>query len=254
MPASPSRRTETQHRLMHALELMAYGQSKAGACKAAGIDPATFWRRVKSDVEFAGFYAQARQAGRSAAAGRLLTRRIQADIPSPKWVAPMLAELSLHADTSRKLGIALGLIEVGKSVTSACQEADIHPSTFWRTVKRSKEFAERYCEALQIGYDTLADLLLEIDIHPVYGQLDHKAKKLLCDNIKWLLARRSPKRYGNKVAVKAEEEEEDRGKVITDILERARLRALHRSPSPDAEPIKTAADRPGRGHSASAEE
>jgi len=49
---------------MQVLELIAYSQSKTAACKEAGIDPVTFWRRVKSDVEFAGFYERARQVGR----------------------------------------------------------------------------------------------------------------------------------------------------------------------------------------------
>lgn len=56
-------------------------------------------------------------------------------------------------------------------------------------------------DALQEGYDTMAELLLEIDRDPLYGNNDPKMAKVISDNIKWFLARRRPKEYGDRMDV-----------------------------------------------------
>ena len=58
-----------------------------------------------------------------------------------------------------------------------------------------------YVEADQRGSDAMADALINIDNHRVHGQSDPKMAKVISDNIKWVLSKRKPKEFGDRVQV-----------------------------------------------------
>lgn len=117
---------------------------------------------------------------------------------------------------------AIDLIGQGRTKTSACDEAGISVTAFNTHVSASPELREMFDEAEQRGYDTMAEILLEIDRHPHYGSSDVAKASLISRNIQWFLSRRRPAQYGDKVVV---ENRITADKAIVDALNRARERA-----------------------------
>ena len=93
------------------------------------------------------------------------------------------------------------LIRQGRTKSSACRIVGISVTAFNNACKRIEELATLHDEAMSQSYDMMAEALLEPDSHEVYGSVDPKMAKVISDNIKWLLARRDNKRYGDKVQV-----------------------------------------------------
>lgn len=89
----------------------------------------------------------------------------------------------------------------GVTETSACDELGLSISTFKLYINRDPELQDLYAEALQRGYDALADALLNPMNHALYGHSDPKMAKVQSDNIKWFLEKRDAKRFGQRVEV-----------------------------------------------------
>lgn len=106
----------------------------------------------------------------------------------------------LPYDTYPQVLKAITLISEGKTESSACREHGISVRVFRNTVEKNETLKELYDEAQVLGYDRLAETLLEIDRDPHYGQSDPKMARVISDNIKWLLEKRKPKEYGARVA------------------------------------------------------
>lgn len=68
----------------------------------------------------------------------------------------------------------------------------------------------------------MADILLEMETNPVYGSSDPQKMKIISENIKWLLSRRRPSQYGDKVTV---EHNVTADAAIVEMLARGRDRA-----------------------------
>lgn len=117
---------------------------------------------------------------------------------------------------------ALDLIGQGFTKTRACDECQVSVATFNRYVTSDPQLAELAEEAATRGYDTLADILLEIDSNRIYGSSDAKMAAVISKNIQWYLSRRRPKEYGNTVTVDVNISAD---KVIVDALSRAKVRA-----------------------------
>lgn len=115
------------------------------------------------------------------------------------------------------------LVSEGKTLTRACREAGISIGAFKARVRGDKELQELHEEAEQQGYDTLAELLLEIDSDSLYGSTDPKQQKVMSDNIKWFLSRRRPNQYGERVTVRHELTAD---RAIIEALEAGKQRAL----------------------------
>lgn len=96
---------------------------------------------------------------------------------------------------------ALDKIAEGMTETRACDEVRINPAVFKNYISKSDELQEMYTEALQRGYDAMADALLNPDNHALYGRSDSKMAKVQSDNIKWFLEKRDAKRFGQRVQV-----------------------------------------------------
>ena len=89
----------------------------------------------------------------------------------------------------------------GITETCACDELRLSISTFKHYINNSDELQEMYVEALQRGYDAMADALLNPDNHALYGHSDSKMAKVQSDNLKWFLEKRDAKRFGQRVQV-----------------------------------------------------
>lgn len=122
---------------------------------------------------------------------------------------------------------ALDLISQGRTITDACDQANITPVTLDKYVERDPQLQELRADAERRGYDAMADALINIDNHKVHGQSDPKMAKVISDNIKWLLSKRRFKDYGDKVEVR---HEVTMDKAIVSALEHARNRTLFLPP------------------------
>jgi hypothetical protein len=118
---------------------------------------------------------------------------------------------------------AIDLISRGYTKTRACDECNITTSLFDRYVRDNDTLRDIAAEATQRGYDTLADILLEIDSNPIYGSTDAKMAGVISKNIQWYLSRRKPKEYGDRVTVDVQLNAD---KTIIEALSRAKVRAL----------------------------
>lgn len=103
----------------------------------------------------------------------------------------------------------------GESLRSICADEGMpHESTVRLWVVNGGEFATQYARAREIGYEMLADEILEISDTPLLGvetkiksdgtrettegdMLGHR--RLQVDSRKWMLAKMLPKKYGDKL-------------------------------------------------------
>lgn len=81
-----------------------------------------------------------------------------------------------------------------------------------------KEHGEEYDEAREVGTALMEDDLITEGENSAYdftleGKVDQEAiarSRLKCDNLKWVMARRKPKRYGDQVNVAISDEDQRR--------------------------------------------
>lgn len=118
---------------------------------------------------------------------------------------------------------AIDKISEGYTKTAACDEANIPVGTFDNYLRKNDTLQELYDTAFQRGTDAMADALVLIDRDERYGHSDPKMAKVVSDNIKWLLAKRRPKDFGDKIKV---EHTITADKAITEALFAGRQRAL----------------------------
>lgn len=105
----------------------------------------------------------------------------------------------LPYDTYPAVIKAITAISEGKTETRSCLDAGISVRVLRATLDKNDQLRDLYNEAQVLGYDRMAEILLEIDRDPHYGQADPKMAKVISDNIKWLLEKRKPKEYGVRV-------------------------------------------------------
>lgn len=117
----------------------------------------------------------------------------------------------------------IDLISQGYLRTHACDQLGLRIATFEHYVKNDAQLQELLHEAETRGYDALADALLRIDNHALYGQSDPKMAKVISDNIKFLLSKRRPKEYGERITITHNITAD---KAITDALTAGKHRAL----------------------------
>lgn len=96
---------------------------------------------------------------------------------------------------------AIDLIGQGYSETKACDTVCLNTGTFRKALSEHPEVKDLYDEHFMRGTDAMADALLEIDNHRLYGQTNPQMAKVISDNIKWLLSKRRPRDFGDKLEV-----------------------------------------------------
>lgn len=129
--------------------------------------------------------------------------------------------MSLPYDYYPAVLYALNEISQGRTLTDACDRANISVYVFDKYVKNDAELQAMYEDAVQRGNDAMADALVNIDNHKIHGQSDAKMAKVISDNIKWVLGKRDSKRFGEKIEVK---HEITMDRAIVSALEAARNR------------------------------
>lgn len=129
--------------------------------------------------------------------------------------------MSLPYDYYPAVLYALNLLGQGHTLTAACDQSNITVQTFDSYIKRDPELKAMYEEAIVRGNDAMVDALINIDNHKIHGQADAKMAKVISDNIKWVVSKRDPKRFGERIEIK---HEITMDAAIINALERARSR------------------------------
>ena len=95
----------------------------------------------------------------------------------------------------------LGRMREGASMREACKAVGVPNPTFMLWVDSDPELAEQYARARDSMYDAIADDLTNIaDTEPAVMDAAHVAHaKLRIDTRKWLLSKRAPKKYGDRL-------------------------------------------------------
>ena len=104
---------------------------------------------------------------------------------------------SYNTDTAR---LICEMRSAGESLRSICRDDDMpHVATAMRWISEHDEFREQYARACEIDADIEFDALN--DIADAATPADVQVRKLQIDTRKWCLARRSPKKYGDRQAI-----------------------------------------------------
>lgn len=103
------------------------------------------------------------------------------------------------------------LIGDGNSMRSICRMDEMpEMQTIWRWLRENKDFSERYTRATEERTEAQNEDLLDLGDEAVRlaQNVDPKAAgavvqgvKLKADNLKWVMSKMKPKKYGDKVDV-----------------------------------------------------
>jgi hypothetical protein len=131
---------------------------------------------------------------------------------------------NLPQDIYARIMHALDLISQGETPTKAYDQAFVSKSVVEKYIASDPALQQLAIDAHSRGFDTLADVLLDIDTDPRYGASDPKIMKVKSDNIKWYLTKRDSQRYGEKVVV---ENRITADRAIVEALSRGKQRVLN---------------------------
>lgn len=112
-------------------------------------------------------------------------------------------------------------LATGEGLRSICRDPHMPTEMAVRKwVEVRADFGSRYAHARELGFDSIAEEIIEISDGPILhnGDPDNalvQHARLKSDNRKWLLSKMMPKRYGDKVTT--EVTGEDGGALITRI-------------------------------------
>lgn len=102
------------------------------------------------------------------------------------------------SQAEQRAAILIGLAD-GKSLRTICKAGDMPGiSTVMEWCAKDNAWAEQYAQARASGDDAMAEDIQEIADN---AELDHNDRKVRIDARKWLLAKRQPKKYGDKIDV-----------------------------------------------------
>lgn len=92
----------------------------------------------------------------------------------------------------------------GETLRAICRDMGLAIGTVLGWVRDDRDgFAERYARARDIGYEVMADELIDIADG---GSDDWQRDRLRVDARKWLLAKALPKRFGDRVTLSGDAE------------------------------------------------
>ena len=137
--------------------------------------------------------------------------------------------MSISYDVYPRVLDALEHISQGRTTTDACDRAGLSVYQFDNYINRDPDLQAMRQEAEHRGHGALADALINIDNHRIHGQTDPKMAKVVSENIKWFLAKKDTKRFGDKVEI---QHSVTLDRAIVDVLTAARSRAAA-LPSPN---------------------
>jgi hypothetical protein len=128
-----------------------------------------------------------------------------------------------HEIASHDYTKLLELVADGVTVTEACQRLNIARANFYRDCKRIPDLNEAFRLAQEIGCEAQADTLLTINTKV----RDALMAKVVSENLRWLLSKRSTAKFGDAVGAK-----DNTNNDLTSILKEA----IARIPRPDRDP------------------
>ena len=118
--------------------------------------------------------------------------------------------------TKEQQRVAIEMAAEGESITRIIEELCVTPMAFWQFRQHDPKFQDFFEQARQDGLESIADTLLTIP--DTYA--DVQRGKLKSDNIKWLLSKRKPQVYGDKLELNVHETID-----LNDALSQAKSRA-----------------------------
>ena len=90
----------------------------------------------------------------------------------------------------------------GQSLTTICKDASLPARpTVYKWLNSQPEFVDAYARARELYADHVFDGLLDLCDNPALTPQDVQKAKLQIDTRKWVLARMSPKKYGDRAAL-----------------------------------------------------
>jgi hypothetical protein len=91
-------------------------------------------------------------------------------------------------------------LEAGESLLQICADPEMpNRSTVNRWLANDKEFRDNYAQARDASNDDEFDRMQELDLMLLDGRIKSDAHRSLIDSMKWRIAKRNPKKYGDKV-------------------------------------------------------
>lgn len=128
--------------------------------------------------------------------------------------------------TEEQLELAIELAAKGEPIKEIVTQIVSDEYTFWRYRQHYPDYQNRFEQARQEGLEQIADGL--ITAHK--DEVDVQRARLKSDNAKWLLSKRKPSVYGDKVDIHVSQTID-----IGAALAEARKRALPSSPQSNTE-------------------
>ena len=116
--------------------------------------------------------------------------------PRPKWL--QAGETEDQARQRLELDL-MSHLSSGKSLRSWCR-LEYRPS-MERAIGWINENSEQYARARELGYDTMAEEILEIADEVCETQVQVSQARNRIDSRRWLLSKMMPKKYGDRVDV-----------------------------------------------------
>lgn len=91
------------------------------------------------------------------------------------------------------------------SIRSICKPKDMPvPSTIYVWINKHPEFKEQYARAKEDQATYMAEELIEINSRPTTNMVEVQKQRLESDNLKWLMSKILPKKFGDKLEVKSD--------------------------------------------------
>lgn len=115
-------------------------------------------------------------------------------------------------------------MRLGKRILAACRLAGISRAQLFELADKDSVVGGALRVAEGEADEILADSLVDAEEWAEYGAQDPKVAAVWSKNVQWLLARRNPAKYGDKITV---EQTTTVDVVITQRLEAAKARVLN---------------------------
>jgi terminase small subunit-like protein len=102
----------------------------------------------------------------------------------------------LPAEIVTKFEEVCRLLETGDTIKSACHKLAVNPRAFFDWRQSDPQLGRRFEDAQELGFEAQADDLAHI--HEAIA--NPLMARVVSENRRWLLARRFPKKYGDKIS------------------------------------------------------
>lgn len=100
--------------------------------------------------------------------------------------------------TTEAIPDILARVSRGESLVKACEANKIVHSTFLERCAKDSKLADDYARARASGADYEFEGMQDLESQVLSGKLDPQAFRVAMDARKWRLARKSPKKYGDR--------------------------------------------------------